>query len=101
MVLENVMNILTCGIKGFIKDFIEDESGLTAVEYAIAGGLVVGGMVLAFSTLGDNATDQITKLSCAANGTTYTPATAAVAATGGGAAAGGTDAIAAADASCS
>lgn len=66
------MNILTCGIKGFIKDFIEDESGLTAVEYAIAGGLVVGGMVLAFNTLGDNATSQINTLSCAAQGdTTY------------------------------
>jgi len=75
MVLENVMNILTCGIKGFIKDFIEDESGLTAVEYAIAGGLVVGGMVLAFNTLGDNATGQINTLSCAAQGkTTFTPA---------------------------
>jgi len=52
----------------FIKDFIEDESGLTAVEYAIAGGLVVGGMVAAFVTLGDNATGQINNLSCAAAG---------------------------------
>ena len=43
----------------FIQDFIQDESGLTAVEYAIAGGLVVGGMVTAFSTLGDNATAKI------------------------------------------
>jgi len=43
----------------FIKDFIEDESGLTAVEYAIAGGLVVGGMVLAFSQLGTAATSKI------------------------------------------
>jgi len=76
------MNKLTCGIKGFIKDFIEDESGLTAVEYAIAGGLVVGGMVTAFLTLGTNATDQITKLSCAANGTTYVAAVADDPATG-------------------
>jgi len=52
----------------FIKDFIEDESGLTAVEYAIAGGLVVGGMVLAFSTLGDNATTQIECLAEAVSG---------------------------------
>ena len=52
----------------FLKDFIEDESGLTAVEYAIAGGLVVGGMVGAFVTLGDNATGQINNLSCAAAG---------------------------------
>lgn len=54
----------------FIQDFIEDESGLTAVEYAIAGGLVVGGMVTAFSTLGTNATAQINALCGAANGST-------------------------------
>ncbi len=59
-------------MQSFLKDFIEDESGLTAVEYAIAGGLVVGGMVAAFLTLGENATGQITKLSCAASGGTYT-----------------------------
>lgn len=82
------MNKLTC----FIKNFIEDESGLTAVEYAIAGGLVVGGMVGAFVTLGDNATVQIDALGCATAGDTYT---AAIAETGGGAAAGGTDAVAA------
>jgi pilus assembly protein Flp/PilA len=46
------------------------------VEYAIAGGLVVGGMVTAFLTLGTNATSQINDLSCAANGQTYTPAVA-------------------------
>jgi pilus assembly protein Flp/PilA len=85
------MNKLTC----FIKDFIADESGLTAVEYAIAGGLVVGGMVGAFVTLGDNATAQINDLGCAANG--QVSATTAAAATGGGAAAGGTDAIAIGD----
>ncbi len=96
------MNKLTCGIKGFIKDFIEDESGLTAVEYAIAGGLVVGGMVLAFSTLGTNATGQINTLACAAQGdSTYNPGSEAVAEVGGGAAAGGTDAIAAVAPSCS
>ena len=33
-------------IKNVMKEFIEDESGLTAVEYAIAGSLVVGGMVV-------------------------------------------------------
>jgi len=66
------MNKLTYRIKGFIKNFIKDESGLTAVEYAIAGGLVVGGMVLAFSTLGDNATNQINSLSCATTGGTWT-----------------------------
>jgi len=54
----------------FIKDFIEDESGLTAVEYAIAGGLVVGGMVLAFSQLGDAATGKIECLGSAVSGGT-------------------------------
>ena len=67
----------TNGIKAFIKDFIEDESGLTAVEYAIAGGLVVGGMVGAFLTLGSNATTQINDLSCAAIGKTADTADAA------------------------
>jgi pilus assembly protein Flp/PilA len=56
----NIMNLL--------KDFIEDESGLTAVEYAIAGGLVVGGMVAAFATLGDNATAKIDCLATAVEG---------------------------------
>lgn len=67
----------------FIKDFIEDESGLTAVEYAIAGGLVVGGMVAAFVALGDNATDQITKLTCSAGGGTWTDGTPATPGTAG------------------
>jgi len=58
----------------FLQDFIKDESGLTAVEYAIAGGLVVGGMVTAFSTLGTNATAQINTLCGAASGST-TPCT--------------------------
>ncbi|QQX82301.1 Flp family type IVb pilin [Shewanella sp. KX20019] len=55
-------------IKNLIKEFIEDESGLTAVEYAIAGGLVVGGMIAAFNTLGSNATDKIKCLASAVNG---------------------------------
>jgi pilus assembly protein Flp/PilA len=79
MYLENLMNKLT----HFIKDFIEDESGLTAVEYAIAGGLVVGGMVAAFVALGDNATDQITKLTCSAGGGTWTDGTPATPGTAG------------------
>jgi len=54
----------------FIYDFIEDESGLTAVEYAIAGGLVVGGMVVAFSELGTAATGKIECLGSAVSGGT-------------------------------
>lgn len=67
----------------FIKSFIEDESGLTAVEYAIAGGLVVGGMVGAFVALGDNATNQINALSCATTGGEWTPGTDATTAADG------------------
>ena len=55
-------------IKTLLTEFIEDESGLTAVEYAIAGGLVVGGMIGAFNLLGDNATSKINCLASAVNG---------------------------------
>ena len=51
-----------------VQEFIQDESGLTAVEYAIAGGLVVGGMIGAFNTLGNNATLKIECLASAVNG---------------------------------
>lgn len=73
------MNKLTC----FIQNFIDDENGLTAVEYAIAGGLVVGAMVTAFVNLGTSATGQIETLSCAAGG--GTEATVAVGETSVGA----------------
>ncbi|WP_076542221.1 Flp family type IVb pilin [Shewanella sp. UCD-KL21] len=55
-------------LTNLLKDFVEDESGLTAVEYAIAGGLVVGGMIAAFNLLGDNATTKIECLASAVNG---------------------------------
>lgn len=54
--------------KTLLQDFIQDESGLTAVEYAIAGGLVVGGMVTAFATLGGSAEAGIDDLCEAVNG---------------------------------
>ncbi|MBY5992041.1 Flp family type IVb pilin [Ferrimonas balearica] len=54
--------------KQALVEFWNDESGLTAVEYAIAGGLVVGGMIAAFNTLGENATDKIECLGSAVNG---------------------------------
>jgi len=61
-------------IKQALLNFWNDESGLTAVEYAIAGGLVVGGMVGAFIALGDSATEQINCLDDAVNGTDCTVA---------------------------
>ncbi len=73
------MNKLTQSMQSFLKDFIEDESGLTAVEYAIAGGLVVGGMVGAFVSLGDAATGRVNDLGCAIeSGGSYNPGSAEV-----------------------
>jgi len=39
-------------IKTSVLKFVNDEEGLTAVEYAVAGGLVSLGVVLAFTNLG-------------------------------------------------
>jgi pilus assembly protein Flp/PilA len=39
-------------IKSLLTEFVQDESGLTAVEYAIAGALVAGSLVVAFTQLG-------------------------------------------------
>lgn len=43
------------------KDFWNDEEGLTAVEYAVAGGLIVVGVVAAFQLLGANV-DRVIRL---------------------------------------
>ncbi|WNC73315.1 Flp family type IVb pilin [Thalassotalea psychrophila] len=51
-----------------LQRFIEDESGLTAVEYAVAGSLVAGVAAGAFTLLGDAAEDSITCLNGAVNG---------------------------------
>ncbi|MFT5716926.1 MAG: pilus assembly protein Flp/PilA, partial [Oleiphilaceae bacterium] len=59
---------INMNIKALLTEFIEDESGLTAVEYAIADGLVVGGMIGAFNLLGDNATAKISCLASAVGG---------------------------------
>ena len=55
-------------MKDVIVKFFQDEEGLTAVEYAIAGALVVGGAVLAFQNLGDSVNSQIECLNDAVNG---------------------------------
>ncbi|WNC67661.1 Flp family type IVb pilin [Thalassotalea nanhaiensis] len=49
-------------LKNLFSEFIEDESGLTAVEYAVAGALVVGSMVVAFDQLGTSAENKITAI---------------------------------------
>ncbi len=40
------------GIFEKVKGFINDESGLTIVEYAVAGGLITVGAIGAFTTVG-------------------------------------------------
>jgi pilus assembly protein Flp/PilA len=42
--------------------FIQDEAGLTMVEYAIAGALVAAATVTAFTLLGTNIIAKITEL---------------------------------------
>lgn len=44
------MNIQS--IKEAVRKFARDEDGLTMVEYAVAGGLITLGAVLAFTNLG-------------------------------------------------
>lgn len=49
-------------IKDKLLAFIREEEGLTTVEYAVAGGLVVGAVVLAFTNLGTAVTGRINAL---------------------------------------
>ncbi|MCW8995042.1 MAG: Flp family type IVb pilin [Psychromonas sp.] len=46
-------------IKSLFAEFIKDESGLTAVEYAIAGSLVAAAVAVAFGNLGTAVTDEV------------------------------------------
>lgn len=39
-------------IQNAVRNFINDEQGLTTVEYAIAGALVGAAVILAFTNLG-------------------------------------------------
>lgn len=55
-------------IKTSIVKFIQDEDGLTIVEYAVAGGLVTIGVVTVFITLGENVCGAITSLADAVLG---------------------------------
>ncbi|MCB1757544.1 MAG: Flp family type IVb pilin [Gammaproteobacteria bacterium] len=42
-----------------VKTFVRDEEGLTVVEYAVAGGVLAGAIVLAFSGFGTAVKDKI------------------------------------------
>jgi pilus assembly protein Flp/PilA len=49
-------------IKEKVLAFLRDEEGLTTVEYAIAGGLVGAGVILAFGLLGEEVARVITEI---------------------------------------
>lgn len=52
-----------------IQRFLQDEEGLTIVEYAVAGGLITLGVVAAFIALGTAVNTRITDLTTAVNST--------------------------------
>jgi pilus assembly protein Flp/PilA len=45
-----------------VMKFLQDEDGLTTVEYAIAGGLIGAAVILAFSNLGNEVSRVITDI---------------------------------------
>lgn len=49
-------------MKDLIQKFIDDEGGLTIVEYAVAGGLIAAAVVIAFTALGTTVGDKITEI---------------------------------------
>jgi pilus assembly protein Flp/PilA len=52
-----------------IQKFIDDEGGLTVVEYAVAGGLIAVAVVGAFIALGEAVGTNIEDLTDAVGGT--------------------------------
>ena len=48
-----------------ILSFVRDESGLTIVEYAVAGSLITALVVTAFTNLGEAVRVQIVRLTTA------------------------------------
>jgi pilus assembly protein Flp/PilA len=46
-------------MKQAITKFIQDEEGLTTVEYAVAGGLIAAATIIAFEALGLTVTGVI------------------------------------------
>lgn len=52
-------------IKTSVMKFVKDEDGLTIVEYAVGGGLITLGAVVAFVTLGGTVCGVITAIETA------------------------------------
>jgi pilus assembly protein Flp/PilA len=55
-------------MKEAILSFIKNEDGLTTVEYAVAGALVAGTVVVAFQNLGEAVETEINCLETAIEG---------------------------------
>ncbi len=49
-------------MRNYLLAFLRDEDGLTMVEYAVAGSLITLAAVGAFTTLGTNVSNTITKI---------------------------------------
>ena len=56
-------------------DFLKDESGASAAEYALILAIVGSGLALAATTLGDSIGAALGKAGNAINNVNYTPAT--------------------------
>ncbi|MFC0665725.1 Flp family type IVb pilin [Azotobacter chroococcum] len=54
-------------IKTSVMKFIKDEEGLTIVEYAVAGGLITLGVVLAFTNLGTAVSNELGRITAVIN----------------------------------
>lgn len=52
----------------FLKSFARKQRGLTTVEYAVAGGLIVATLVAAFTALGGRVEAIITAITTALGG---------------------------------
>ena len=63
-------------IKSLLTEFVEDESGLTAVEYAIAGSLVAVAVIVAFDNLGTAVGDSAQSMADVINNGAPAPAPA-------------------------
>jgi len=57
-------------IKTAVMKFVEDEDGLTIVEYAVAGGLITAAVVAAFTALGGRVNTIIRAITTSLGGTT-------------------------------
>jgi pilus assembly protein Flp/PilA len=52
-----------------MKNFWTEEEGLTMVEYALIGALVVVGSITAFTTLGTNVSTKVNRIATAVGAT--------------------------------